>query len=127
MVAEVRRGAKGVALLLEVKAQVPIVSLAKSGWLASVNVLCACFGIKESATWRTASTSICAAWLLMASPAWVIIVLMSTRPPLIEGARRIFRRFLRAVIAWPPDSGFSYYVCFIDYAISSCLTRSDSG
>ena len=97
-VAEVRRGAKGVDLLLQVKAQVPIVLLAKSGWLASVNVLCACFGIKASATWRIASTSTCAAWLPMASPAWVIAVLMNTRPPLIEGARRIFRRFLRAVM-----------------------------
>ena len=90
-VAEVR-GAKGVDLLLQVKAQVPIVLLAKSGWLASVNVLCACFGIKASATWRIASTSTCAVWLPMASPAWVITGLMSTRPLLIEGARRIFRR-----------------------------------
>ena len=97
-VAEVRRGAKGVDLLLQVKAQVPIVLLAKSGWLASVNVLCVCFGIKESATWRIASTSTCAVWLPMASPAWVITGLMSTRPLLIEGARRIIRRFLRAVM-----------------------------
>ena len=78
-VAEVRGGAKGVDLLLQVKAQVPIVLLAKSGWLASVNVLCACFGIKASVTWRIASMSTCAVWLPMASPAWVITGLMSTR------------------------------------------------
>ena len=41
------RRQEGVAPLLQVRAQVPIVLLAKSG-LASVNALCACFGIRES-------------------------------------------------------------------------------
>ena len=74
-VGEARKGARVAAHFLQAKARVPIALLAKSGWLASVNVLCACFGIRESATWRTASMSICVVWQPMASLAWVIIVL----------------------------------------------------
>ena len=104
-VVEAKRGAKAATPLLQVRAKAPIVLLARSGWLASVNVLCACFGIRASAIWRTASTSTFVVWQQMASLAWVISVRMSARPPHIEGARRIFRRFLRAVMV-------SLTICF---------------
>ena len=94
-VAEVR---KGVDLLLQVKAQVPIVLLAKSGWLASVNVLCACFGIKASADLENCQYEHLCCVAANAKPCLGNHGLMSARPLLIEGARRIIRRFLRAVM-----------------------------
>ena len=61
---------------------------------------------KRTLFWRTASTSTCVVWQPTARLVWVITVLMSARPPHIEGARRrIFRRFLRAVMV-------SLTICF---------------